>query len=356
MEPKRRFVYFDMLSIVASLAVIFLHCSGIVHWGPQTPHWSQALLVEVLYYWAVPIFFMCSGAKTMGYRDRRDTKGFLISRLKGVFFPFLAWSVIQYCIKALGILNPTPEGWDPSLLHFFGLFMNSQIDGTYWFFFAMLGVTLSMPVLSRLKSHVDTLWYLVGGYVLSYGVLVPATKILGIPWNGSIGLAVAGGYVMYTVLGYLLASDDFKVFAQTKNRYLLYALGLVALAFRYIYTWMSSQSRGALDNTLFDYNYITAFLPSVAVFIWFKTVNWEPVLEKLHISSKTIGQVSACTFGVYLMHNFVLSEVLIGLLSWDMTSYRVRFMAPWIIFFACLGISSILNRIPIARSIVGGWR
>ena len=30
---KRRFVYFDMLSIVATLAVVFLHCNGIVHWG-----------------------------------------------------------------------------------------------------------------------------------------------------------------------------------------------------------------------------------------------------------------------------------------------------------------------------------
>lgn len=35
---KQRFVYFDMLSIVATLAVVFLHCNGIVHWGPQTPH------------------------------------------------------------------------------------------------------------------------------------------------------------------------------------------------------------------------------------------------------------------------------------------------------------------------------
>ena len=118
---KRRFVYFDMLSIVATLAVVFLHCNGIVHWGPQTPHWSQALLVEVLFYWAVPVFFMCSGAKTMGYRDGKSTKDFLVSRLKGIFFPFLVWSVFQYCIKVWGVLNPVPEGWAPSL----GIFSRS---------------------------------------------------------------------------------------------------------------------------------------------------------------------------------------------------------------------------------------
>ena len=61
---KKRYLYFDLLSVIACLAVIFLHCNGIVHWGPQTPHWSQALAVEVGFYWAVPIFFMCTGAKT----------------------------------------------------------------------------------------------------------------------------------------------------------------------------------------------------------------------------------------------------------------------------------------------------
>ena len=50
---KKRYLYFDLLSVIACLAVIFLHCNGIVHWGPQTPHWSQALAVEVGFYWAV---------------------------------------------------------------------------------------------------------------------------------------------------------------------------------------------------------------------------------------------------------------------------------------------------------------
>lgn len=103
---KRRFVYFDMLSIVATLAVVFLHCNGIVHWGPQTPHWSQALLVEVLFYWAVPVFFMCSGAKTMGYRDRKSTKDFLVSRLKAFSFHSLFGRFFSIALKYGAFLIP----------------------------------------------------------------------------------------------------------------------------------------------------------------------------------------------------------------------------------------------------------
>ena len=76
---KRRFVYFDMLSIIAILAVIFLHCNGVVHGGPQVPHWPQALVVEGVFYWAVLIFFMLSDTKTMNYRGRKSTKEFLLS-------------------------------------------------------------------------------------------------------------------------------------------------------------------------------------------------------------------------------------------------------------------------------------
>ncbi|TXF37850.1 acyltransferase [Collinsella sp. BA40] len=355
MGTKPRYIYFDILSIVASLAVIFLHCNGIVHWGPATPHWSQALAVEVAFYWAVPIFFMCSGAKTLAYRDRKDTKAFLVSRMKGIFVPFVAWCIIQYLVRTSGLLNPVPEGWTPSLGHFFNVFMNGQIDGTYWFFFSMLGVTLSMPVLSRLKDHADTMWYLVGAYVLLSGTIAPLFKVLGLPWNGGIAISVAGGYIMYTVLGYLL-SQDTKIFAVRGRRLALYGLGALGLAVRYGYTWISSQQAGVLDNALFDYNYLTAILPSVAVFIFFKQVDWDGLLARIHVSAKLVKQVAGLTFGVYLMHYFVLNEIFISRLGMDMTSHVVRLGLPWVIFALCLACSYALNRIPFVRGIVGGWR
>lgn len=355
MGTKPRYLYFDMLSIIASLAVIFLHCNGIVHLGPATPHWSQALAVEVGFYWAVPIFFMCSGAKTLAYRDRKDTKTFLLSRMKGIFVPFLAWSVIQYLVRMSGLLNPAPENWTFSLGNFVTAFMNSQIDGTYWFFFAMFGVTLSIPVLSRLKDNKDTLWYLVGAYVLLSGTIVPLCKVLGLPWNGSIAITVAGGYIMYTVLGYLL-SQNTKLFAVRGRRLALYGLGVLGLVVRYSYTWISSQQAGALDNALFDYNYLTAILPSVAVFVFFKQVDWDGVLVRLHISANLVKQVAGLTFGVYLMHYFVLNEVFVLRLGMDMTSYTVRLGLPWVVFALCLICSFVLNRIPFLRVIVGGWR
>lgn len=352
---RKRYLYFYLLSVVACLAVIFLHCNGIVHWGPQTPHWSQALAVEVGFYWAVPILFMCTGAKTLDYRDRKSTGRFLISRLKGIFFPFFAWSVIIFVAKASGVFGTVPEGWSLSLSSFVHAFMGSQIDGTYWFFFAMFGVTVSIPVLSYLRDHKDAMWYLVIGYSVLYGTVVPLTRVLGIPWNDSITIPVAGGYVMYVILGYLLAKDDDTVIT-AQRRKILYVAGIAALVVRYGYTWIASQQMGAVNTALFDYNFLTAILPSSALFVFFEHVDWEHVsLFKHSHVKKVVVSLSGLTFGIYLLHNSMLT-LFVSFFSLDMSSYFVRLALPFIIFAVCSAISLLLNRIPAVRGIVGGWR
>lgn len=71
-----RVVYFDLLNIVACLAVVFLHCNNMVFTYAPGKNWAFGLGIEVVFYWAVPIFIMISGANLMKYRDRYDTKTF----------------------------------------------------------------------------------------------------------------------------------------------------------------------------------------------------------------------------------------------------------------------------------------
>lgn len=72
-----RILYYDILNILACIAVISLHHNGIVHTYSNTLRWKLALVVEVMAYWAVPVFLMLSGATLMDYRKHYDTKTFL---------------------------------------------------------------------------------------------------------------------------------------------------------------------------------------------------------------------------------------------------------------------------------------
>lgn len=58
----KRIIYYDLLNIVASFGVICMHCNGIVHSYSDTSVWKQSLIVEVLAYWAVPVFFYAVGS------------------------------------------------------------------------------------------------------------------------------------------------------------------------------------------------------------------------------------------------------------------------------------------------------
>ena len=67
---KKRVLYFDILNIVACFCVIWLHCNGIVHKFSQDRAWATSLIVETIAYWAVPVFFMLTGATLMNYRKK----------------------------------------------------------------------------------------------------------------------------------------------------------------------------------------------------------------------------------------------------------------------------------------------
>lgn len=68
-ENNKRIIYYDILNILACIAVLFLHCNGEVHNFSNTRLWRECLVIEVLCYFAVPIFIMVSGATLLRYRE-----------------------------------------------------------------------------------------------------------------------------------------------------------------------------------------------------------------------------------------------------------------------------------------------
>lgn len=45
---KQRIVYFDILNIIAIIAVISLHMNGIVHGNPNIRAWNTSLIIECI--------------------------------------------------------------------------------------------------------------------------------------------------------------------------------------------------------------------------------------------------------------------------------------------------------------------
>ena len=143
-------MYYDVLNILACFAVLCLHHNGIVHWyNVNTLAWKQALAFEVIFFWAVPVFFMLTGATLMPYKEHCSTKMFFERRIKRALVPFIAWSSIlllfDWYKKSITV---------NSVADCISLVINTKLKyaEVYWFFIPLFAIYLTMPVLSVFNS------------------------------------------------------------------------------------------------------------------------------------------------------------------------------------------------------------
>lgn len=339
---KNRVVYFDCLNIAACFSVIALHCNQMVHTWQPGKNWLFALLIEVLFYWAVPIFLMLTGATLMRYRDRYDTRTFLSKRVKRTAIPFVAWSLIWFLLY-----STRNDGVHLGPRTFINMMLNNQIEQVYWFFFPLFSIYLSMPLLSLLADNKRALAYGVGVSFVLQSVFPYALPMLGINWPGSITVLALSGNLLFTALGYLLSTTELK----KKQRTVIYLLGVLATIFRFIYTAASSESIGAVDRLYFNYLAFPAVLQGIAVFTLFKHLDFSAIdANKTHV----ISVISSCSFGVYLIHKPILDHFILSphWLNVPMTSVVLRTVGALVFYIACVGIVLLLKKIPVVKSIV----
>lgn len=170
-KKESRIIYFDILNIIAIIAVIALHCNGIVHGNPNVKVWNTSLIVECICYFAVPLFCMLSGATLMNYREKYDTKIFFKKRVIKVLIPFIIWAIIMFiwrtCILKVKIV------FGGSIIEYINAFFNSKEETTYYFMFIILGLYLTMPLLSLLAKKIKKLCGLSFFYILYSTHLYP---------------------------------------------------------------------------------------------------------------------------------------------------------------------------------------
>lgn len=310
-----------------------------VHTYSPGRNWALGLAIEVLFYWAVPIFFMLSGATLMRYRDRYDTKTFLIKRFNRTVIPFVFWSVVFYIF-----LTVFKQGEAFSLRRMVNDILNNQVEQVYWFFFPLFSTYLAMPVLSLLADHKNVLWYMAALSFALTSALPFLLSPLGIQWPGSITLPACGGMLMFVILGFLLSETNVR----RNYRYLAYALGAFAICFRFIYTYVSSTNIGTVDRAFFNYQAWPSVLLATAVFLWFKELD----TSRYSKWAKQIAKLSGCSFGVYLIHKPILDNVLIEMLEIPMTSIALRTIGIPILYLSCVSIVYLLKRMPFIKIMV----
>jgi hypothetical protein len=204
-----------------------------------------------------------------------------------------------------------------------------------------------MPGISLLKDHRDTLWYLAGTTFVLNSLLPPIFRYVGLRWNSGFTVPMVGGYLLFVILGYLFATEEFTL----KKRIIIYAFGIFGAVLRYGMTVVLSIRDGATNKTFFSYTeYYSVFL-AVGVFVFFKNSKFIKKIEENKKLTHIISKVSACGFGVYLMHMFIIRFIL-RIIPSDSLGADYRLLAPIVIYTIALLITFIFKKIPILKHIV----
>lgn len=340
---SKRIINYDILNIMAIIAVIFLHHNGIVHTYSPYRTWKTALIFETVFYWAVPVFVMLSGANLMDYRKKYDTKTFFKKRFMKVVIPFLFWSMFLIIWKSfIGTLEVSFNFKE--IINIF--FTNSQ-EVTYYFIFIILGIYLTMPVLSLLtgKKNRKILWYIVIVIFITKSVLPVLLNLVGIYYNSNLSIFF-DGYLIFVILGYLLSTMNIK----RKNRIIIYALGVVSCLIRYFGTLILSTKNGILDKTFFGYCQFHSVLLAAAVFIFIKHIDFNKIIKSEKVK-RILEKVSSCSFGIYLIH-LVVKSCIVKLFTINEVSILWRTFGVFATYALSLGVVYIMKKIPLLKKIV----
>lgn len=344
--------YISWLNVLSSVAVVVLHANGSFWDYRNHPSWAINNLVECIFYFAVPIFFMLTGATLLDYSDKYDTKTFIKKRIKKTVVPFLFWSLFIVTLK----LITTPKWFIENELKFDKIFngiFNTEYVLIFWFFIPLFCIYLSIPLFANIykEKRIKLFKYLVFvAFVIN--ILTPfliklANSFFGWEIKWELEISVLNEYGFYVIIGYLLH----HYFLSKKQRYVIYIAASLGLIIHLFGTYYLSQKDGVISYYFKGYTNLPCVLYSVGVFVFVKNLVPKIKFNKIH---NFIFQFQKYTFSIYLLHmfNFVPISLILSKLNIAETSQVFVVLMTAINIPTCILITWFLRKIPILKYIV----
>ena len=303
---KRNYLYIDVLTILSAFAVVMLHANGVFWSHPTGRLWFTSNCIETMFYFAVPVFFMISGATLMDYRNKYSTREYFIRRAIRVGIPFLAWKT--GCVLALGHL-PYPHILSKETAFIFiNELYNSSVISVYWFFLPLFVIYASIPFLSSVQEKRKNFLY-----VIAWSVLVMAAQLLfnflkwRFAWPIELDLnkitSVVSAYpLLYPLIGYYLATYEIP----RKWRIAIYLLGIAGFLMHFAGTMIVTRPDGPINGMFKGYANLPAVLQAAGIFLFVRNMDFRRLPNAV---LRLCAFMKPYTFFVFLSHFYFILYV-----------------------------------------------
>lgn len=286
---KQRVLYLDIVRILACLMVILMH-------SPQ-PHSAHSLVLSSISLLAAPcigLFFMVSGALILPVSQPINI--YLKHRFTKIVIPVLFWSLFYLLIRYFNA-----DDLEELFISIISIPFSTQGCAHFWFIYVLIGLYFLAPIISAWlqkasKREIEfylLLWLVTMCYPIINSFIRVNDEVSGI-------LYYFAGYVGYFVLGYYLHN-----YIKYWNIWILAAMYILPLGCAVV----CKLSEFEVDfYSVFWYLSISVVSMCVALFMVIKKLFAVIKLNKW--LENALIDFSRCSFGIYLIHLFVVRDVL----------------------------------------------
>ncbi len=353
MNKVSRYNYIDVLRVISSIAVIAIHIimyyinAFKVHSYP----WTGLMCGKVLTQFAVPIFFMVSGATIFSSTREESYGSFIKRRLSKIAIPFFVYSIIYYLFYVF-VKNQYELGVGEFLKRFF----SKGIQGHFWYLYALIPLYFFYPALKKCVQTLSkkSLLTLILAFLALDSFIPLLNQLLALFCDFKISFYTFGKmgvYINYTLIGYYIHTH---IPASKKNGVIATVTGICAVVSMIVLSYFTS------DKT-FDQQWIDILLgfvvvQSASVMILTKCIYEKKVLGAF--AQKTLSTLGMLSFSAYLIHMLVLRTIQLEITQKFMKTLPVTQAAGTILAIfifsvvVCYLWSFIVSKIPVIKKIL----
>lgn len=342
----KRIEYIDLANVISTFAVVILHTNGCFWNFSRERYWLTANVIESLFIFAVPVFFMISSISLMDYQKKYDTKIYLKKRFSKTVIPFLFWTFMGLLFDIFFL--HTVKVSDLTLKVLVDGFINNRFVQIYWFFMPLFGIYLSIPLFASIEEEkrVELFKYLfLIGFIFN-GTIPFLLSAFHIDMAWPLGINVVSGYAIFVVMGHLIHKIDFT----PNQRCIIYFLGLAGLLMHFGGTYYESYALGDVSQIYKNLTYAPIVMYSGAVLLFIKQIS-EKVM-KTNIS-KYVHFIKKYTFPIYLTHYYII-EILNRYLH--LTNYTksifYRLGMPFIVIPITIIIAALIRKLRLGKKVL----
>lgn len=317
---NNRNISLDILRILACLGVIVIHTAGSIGYHriaeAGTFYWNICEAMDALSRWSVPVFAMLSG-----FFFLQPEKEIPIKKLYG---KYIAHIVVALVFWSLFYAITLHKSYYP-----FGV-----QEGHFWYLGMCIGLYMAMPVLRWIATNEKVLAYFcwVWFFCKTYIFL---GNFVTLPIQLSHLLFV--DYVGYCLWAHYLS----RITLSKKQEVFLYIFAGLCTG-ETIAGYLLTKNA---DSCWASYVSLPTIILSLSLFYFF--VHWKPKFSAS--CTRIVTTCSECTFGIYLVHLWLLTHVFFRVHRFFPNPILTVFISIVITFFVGGGITLIIKKLPIVN-------